>query len=157
MPTLREVLQLVKARGLYLNIEVKDVMGKREQYRDLALRAAELVEAGGTTEQVIFSSFNHTTMVRLKQAYPHMKAGLLHFAGLHLAGRYARSAGADALHPLYIGVNEDMIREAHAAGIAVHAWTVNDRPELGRMLACGVDAIITDVPDVCAEVKGAGV
>ncbi len=44
------------------------------------------------------------------------------------------------------------VRSAHAHGIAVHAWTVNDRTEMSRLLALGVDAIITDRADELRDV-----
>ena len=41
---------------------------------------------------------------------------------------------------------------AHAAGLAVHPWTINDRDEMERLCDVGVDGIISDVPTLLAEV-----
>jgi glycerophosphoryl diester phosphodiesterase len=49
-------------------------------------------------------------------------------------------------------VEAGFIRRAHAAGIDVHVWTVNRRPEMIRLLELGVDGIITDRADVLREV-----
>ena len=38
------------------------------------------------------------------------------------------------------------VSAAHACGVEVHAWTINDRAEMESLLALGVDGIITDVP-----------
>jgi glycerophosphoryl diester phosphodiesterase len=49
-----------------------------------------------------------------------------------------------ALHPHASLVTEALVTEAHRAGLAVAAWTVNDPSELERMARAGVDTVITD-------------
>lgn len=154
IPTLREVLELVKEHGLYLNIEVKDILSKTEAYAGLGSAAALLVREYGLAEQVIFSSFNHASMVRLKEEFPEMKTGLLYIAGLYQGAEYARLAQADALHPVFFGVNRENVEQAHASEIQVNVWTVNEPEQIGLMLAAGVDSIITDRPDVCIRQRG---
>jgi glycerophosphoryl diester phosphodiesterase len=39
---------------------------------------------------------------------------------------------------------------AREAGLAVNVWTVNDPDRMRELIDLGVDAIITDVPDVLA-------
>jgi glycerophosphoryl diester phosphodiesterase len=45
-------------------------------------------------------------------------------------------------------VSERFVRDANAAGLGVQVWTVNTEEDARRLLAWGVDAIITDRPDV---------
>lgn len=45
-----------------------------------------------------------------------------------------------------------MIRRFHAAGLEVHIWTVNDPAQMRRLLAAGVDGIVTDRADLLADV-----
>ncbi|MCL2783956.1 MAG: glycerophosphodiester phosphodiesterase [Propionibacteriaceae bacterium] len=46
----------------------------------------------------------------------------------------------------------DSIRRAHQLGRVVHAWTVNDPKEMDKLVAWGVDGIITDRPDLLKDV-----
>jgi glycerophosphoryl diester phosphodiesterase len=48
-------------------------------------------------------------------------------------------------------VTPRMIRHAHAAGAEVHVWTVNDRDDMARLWAMGVDGIVTDRADVALD------
>lgn len=49
------------------------------------------------------------------------------------------------------------IEYAHARGLQVHVWTINDRAEMGRLLDLGVDAIITDeIADLRAVLEQRG-
>lgn len=49
-------------------------------------------------------------------------------------------------------VTPTFVRRAHARGVAVHVWTVNEREAIGALLDLGVDGILTDHPTVLREV-----
>jgi glycerophosphoryl diester phosphodiesterase len=50
--------------------------------------------------------------------------------------------------PAYQLVNSDLIRKCHAQNIKVIPWTVNDKLTMEKLIAMGVDGIITDYPDL---------
>jgi glycerophosphoryl diester phosphodiesterase len=52
-------------------------------------------------------------------------------------------------------VTADMVDRAHAAGMQLVPWTVDDRPTMQAMVDAGVDGIITDYPDRLREVLAA--
>ena len=61
---------------------------------------------------------------------------------LHHVRRYARRIG-----PHYSQVTEELVKAAHAEGLGVWTWAVNEVDEMERLLAAGVDGIVTDFPD----------
>lgn len=65
-------------------------------------------------------------------------------------------AGRCAQVPARIGrrifVDERYLAAAHALGVPVHVWTVNDRADMVRLLDLGADGIMTDRADVLREV-----
>jgi len=153
IPVLDQVLELVRSRGLFLNIEIKDLFDRKANAQ-LGEAAIGRVRAFDLVESVIFSSFNHEAMARLKAAHPEYKAGLLYTEGLYSPHAYARSAGADALHPYFKSIDAEIVGAARAAGIEVNTWTVDAPEDMRAMAAIGVEAIITNRPDICVRLRG---
>ena len=68
----------------------------------------------------------------------------------------AECAGA-TWAPEYPTLSREALEEAHALGLRVVPWTVNDSSEMARLIAWGVDGLCTDRPDRAREaMKAAG-
>lgn len=50
-------------------------------------------------------------------------------------------------------VSPRFIRHAHDNGRKVEVWTVDERPDMERLLAWGVDGLITNRPDLAVQVR----
>jgi len=60
----------------------------------------------------------------------------------------ARDIGAAWLSPWDSMITADLIAAAHDAGLRVVAWTVNDQARMAELTGQGVDAIVSDRPDL---------
>ena len=58
----------------------------------------------------------------------------------------AAAVAATSLGPHQRRCTPELIAQAHAAGLMVSTWTVNDQARALALAGMGVDAIITDVP-----------
>ena len=59
-----------------------------------------------------------------------------------------QAVGARTWSPHARDLNPALVAEAHALGLAVVPWTVNDPKDMEQALAAGVDGLITDRPDL---------
>jgi glycerophosphoryl diester phosphodiesterase len=147
VPTLDEVFDLVGDR-CRVNVEIKSV----EPYgRDASDAVAALIRRRNLYEQVIVSSFNPITLVKMRHLDPQIALGVLYDAEMPAFFR-AIWAGPpvrpQAQHPEHTLIDASYMAWAHGTGGAVNTWTVNDVAEARRLADLGVDTIITDVPDI---------
>lgn len=136
IPTLDEVFDAV-GQKLLINVEIKaDTEGIEQVVAD------KLVEFK-MQERVIISSFNPEILRRFRTVMPEVAIGYLYMPG---------DAGVvfpvEALHPYHEMINEDYMALAAAQGVRVNTWTVNDPARAVELKRLGVNAIISDNPDV---------
>ncbi len=67
----------------------------------------------------------------------------------------SRRPVAQVWSPLYRNAKPDDVAAAKALGLKVIPWTVNERADMERLIALGVDGIITDYPDRLRAVMAA--
>jgi glycerophosphoryl diester phosphodiesterase len=65
-----------------------------------------------------------------------------------------KASGAGTWGPDYLDVDAKRVEQAHALGLRVVPWTVNEVADMERMLACNVDGMITDRPDLLRALLG---
>jgi glycerophosphoryl diester phosphodiesterase len=157
--TVREVLEAFP--DTYLNFDIKQTAPVVEPYEDLL---AALLREYGRADDVIVASFLDAATDAFKLIAPEVStsAGTAAVAEFYAAVRDDAPA-PDALarhHALQVPasfqditlVDERFVTRAHAAGLAVHVWTIDDPDEMRRLLALDVDGIMTDRPSVLADV-----
>ena len=140
VPTLAEVLAAV---GLPVNVELKPVGDD-----GLEARALGVVESAGALARVVFSSFDAGALERLRARAADASLAVLWDSG-PVADAVARAerVAARALHLRKDYVTPGALAAAAAARLPVRAWTVNERGEIDRLVAAGVEGIFTDFPE----------
>jgi glycerophosphoryl diester phosphodiesterase len=123
---------------------------------------ARVIERTGAIDRVCVASFRDARAARAKQILgPALctAGGPRAIARLRLAASGVRVRALDApcvQVPTRVRsvrlVDERFVAVAHAAGTAVHVWTIDDPDEMRRLLDLGVDGIISDQPAVLRDV-----
>ena len=152
IPTMEEVFDLLDPTGLTINIELKT---GEIFYTDLERKIVELTKKKGFGDRVIYSSFNHYSVMKIKEIDPEAKVGFLYADGpLNMPG-YAAENEVNALHPAFYNLQyPDFMADCDMYGIDVNVWTVNSSENLLRCRELGVNAVITNYPDKARKVYG---
>ncbi len=145
IPTLEEVLQLVGKDKMF-NIEIKDV-GDSVRATE---KTVELIEKYGLTTSCYVTSFSYPLLKIVKRLQPKIKTALI--ANVAISTSYSQLRSIDAVSLNYIFVNQNVVNSAHQNGKRVFVWTVDRREDMEQMMILGVDNIITNKPDLAAEV-----
>lgn len=144
IPTLDEVLKFCKGR-LDLNIEIK-YNGKN---KGIVKKVVRVIEQNGFEDHCVITSMNYGFLQQVKKADPNIRTG---YIMTMTYGSVSRITAADFFSVKYTYIDEAFVREAHSLGKEVHAWTVNYRGDIKRMMDVGVDNIITDNPVLVRKV-----
>ena len=145
IPLFSDVLELV-GDDIMLNIEIK----RSGDPKKTAEKAVELIEEYGIVNSCYITSFSYPALKKVKQLNPKIKTGFI--ANLATATSFAQLPYIDAVSMNYLFVNQAVVNSAHHHGKRIFVWTVNRQSEMQKMMALGVDNIITDRPDKALEI-----
>jgi glycerophosphoryl diester phosphodiesterase len=158
IPVLEEALD--SCDGMLVNIEVKNLPGDADYdpAESTATAVVALLAERGRRDDVLVSSFNLASVDRVRVLDESIPTALLTLVGLDPVDgvEVAHAHGHGAVHPDVRSLTgravDATVARAHQLGLAVNVWTVNGEDEMSRLAAAGVDALITDVPDVARRV-----
>lgn len=152
IPTLAEVYSLIKGTPVTVNVELKTT---ELLYPELPEKLVRLEREYSMGERVIYSSFNHYSLLAIKGINPAAKIGLLYELGMVDPWVYAKYVSASAIHPHYFVISAlpETVARCHENGVVVNVWTVDDPKALSFMFKCGVDAVITNKPDIAVACR----
>lgn len=151
IPTLREVYQALMSYNITINVELKTGI---IWYPDLEEKVVKLTEEMGLNDRVIYSSFNHGSIVKIRKLAPQAKTAILYSDVLVNTVEYAENLGVNAIHPaVYHMRMADFMEEWVKSNLDVNVWTVNESKDMKEFMQAGVHAVITNFPDKAVAVR----
>jgi len=155
IPFLGEVFELIRPSSLAINIELKTNLNP---YPGIEKKIMQLADDMGMRSRIFFSSFNHQSLVRMKEIAPDMETAILYSEGIHQPWNYARKiVGADSLHPHFhqLRMIPEYMQACKELGVKVRPWTVDSDEDIRSLLQLDVDCIITNVPQNALPIRAA--
>ena len=148
---LEEVLE--EFPGVVLNLDIKQTAPVVAPYEEAL---AAMLHRFGRVDDIIVASFLDPATDAFSSFAPQVptSAGTMAVAAFFQSVQAGQSP-APMRHvalqvPAAYGeltlVDEHFVEVAHAEGLAVHVWTIEEESEMERLCALGVDGIITDRP-----------
>lgn len=151
IPTLREVLKLVKPWGIKINIELKTGIF---WYPGIEEKTLRIVREEGMEGNVIYSSFNHYSIRKIQELMPEAETAYLFGDVIMDVSGYVRCHGAAGMHPpLYQIKMSGLLKEYIRSGLPVRVWTVDQEEDLEMLMRAGVAAVFTNRPDRAVKVR----
>jgi glycerophosphoryl diester phosphodiesterase len=137
VPTLEDVLKITDGRvGLMLELKI----------RGLAKPVTEIVERSGFRGPVIYASFHHKELSRVREWLPSATIMPLISRG-RIAPRIPAKLSASHVGIRFDRVVKPVVESLHAAGVQVFVFTVNAVDDIAHMTDIAVDGIISDRPE----------
>ncbi|MFO7539875.1 MAG: glycerophosphodiester phosphodiesterase [Chloroflexota bacterium] len=158
VPSFEEILTTFP--DMRLNVEIK------QQEPSIVVSTCQLIRQHGMAEKVLLASFHQVVMEEFRAACPEVATSMVAaeirpfwiLNTLFLGRLYQAPANAHAFQvperstlPV-LGevqvITPRFVRNAQRHNIEVHVWTINETAAMERLLATGVDGLITDRPDL---------
>ncbi len=146
LPSLAGIAACCIRNGFSLNIEIKPTPGAEAQTgRVVASEAARLW--AGQALPPLLSSFSPAALQATRDTEPQLARALLLESLRNGWFEQAQALGCVAVVTNHALMDARLIRRLHAAGLRALVYTVNDPPEARRLVALGIDGMITDAVD----------
>lgn len=151
IPTLEEVLELIKPTNLTINIEIKN---NKVRYKGIEEDIINLVKKHNIEERVLISSFNYRSLKRIFRLDPTIKTAYLVGAftfkhkSLKKVLKRCKECNCAYIHTSYDVVNKELVTEAHKKGISVQVYTVNSITIMKKLIKLKVDGVFTNYPKI---------
>ena len=152
IPTLKELINLAKGK-LALQCEIK--------IRGISKKVVEILRESNVIETSKITSFKHDILKQIKKIEPIIKIGALEptrtgwIAGWFYKNLMIKKViknNFNSIHLLSRLITKSFIKKAHNNNIEVIVWAVNSESRMKRLIAKGVDGIVTNDVELAKKV-----
>lgn len=142
VPTLEEVLDVINHKAR-VAIELKGL--------DTAIPTAAVVQQcinkGWQPSDFLVLSFDHLQLQEFHTLMPQIERCATVYGMIFSFAQYAQKHGFCAVAVCYTFITPEFMQDAHAHGLKVLVYTVNDPVVMHKMLTLGVGGMFCDYPD----------
>ena len=131
IPTLAEILRVMKGRKAYVEVKEGDIQA-----------VADVIDASGTTCAV--HSFDHEAIVSARRLAPHIPRGVLFDEWPESPAAIVERTAARDVWPKNSLLTYARVKEIQGIGCRVIVWTVNDAERIRELTEWGVEGICSD-------------
>lgn len=142
IPLLSEIFDFIDRR-VGINVELKGAHTAEPAVSFLEKQ----IEKGWPVDKILLSSFDHQLLLEAKNLNPVFRRAALYFGQKPDYEFLLDELQAYAVHPFVFFVDQELIEKAHANGLKVFVYTVNEPDDISRMRDLKVDGIFTNFPD----------
>lgn len=147
IPSFEEYCEFAASHKIITNIEIKTGV---YYYEGIEEKVVELLRRYHLEDKVLFSSFNHLSILELTRIAPEIPCGaLLGKKGLGNAGYYCSKFRFKYYHPDFNSLTKEDVENCKNHGIGLNVWTVNSTEEFNRLYDWKCDGAITNYPGLC--------
>ncbi len=163
-PVAREVIEAVEAYTksighypMHYDIEIKSdptsadgVEGENwPDYKEFTDRCVAMLDSLNLGDRLMIQCFDERTLNYINEKYPghtlaYLTEGYQKDFDAFMAELDFTPQWLSAPHE---NITPELVEKAHAAGLKVNTWTVDDPAEMRRVIDAGVDAVISNYPD----------
>lgn len=151
IPTVEELIYLTLDKNIIINFEIKNGI---VIYEDIEQKLIDLIYKHKMDHNVILSSFNHYSVAKCNKISKGINTGVLYMEGIYKPYNYAKTVGANAIHPYFHAINEEVIKHTKKHKVEINVFTVDDEEKMKFFLDMKVDGIITNYPDKLHKIMG---
>lgn len=141
IPALQEVLDLVKDKGLI--VELKEA-GSEDKICGIIKESR--------FRNIILVSFSPQAVRSAKEKLPYFKTGIIYSRGMKNPLHLALGIKASILLPKFELASRELVEKAHRHGLMVFAWTLNSEEDIRKAVEMGVDGFASDDPCFARQV-----